>query len=66
MANSVCYQCQERHAGCHATCEKGIAEEKRNEEIRRKRFLDNIENDSVRLKAINRKNMHDKKAGRKT
>ena len=65
MRKSVCYQCPDRHAGCHATCEKGIAEEKRHEEERNRRFLDGIENDSVRIKTYRRKQYRQMKDGRK-
>lgn len=30
----ACYNCSERHAGCHATCERGLAAE---EESRKRR-----------------------------
>lgn len=26
MKHSVCYECQERHVGCHGQCEKYMAE----------------------------------------
>lgn len=65
MAKSVCYQCHDRHAECHATCEKGIAEEKRHEEERNRRFLDGIENDSVRIKTYRRKQYRQMKDGRR-
>jgi hypothetical protein len=65
MGNSVCYQCPDRHSECHATCEKGIAEEKRNEAARNKRYLDGIENDSVRIKTYRRKQYRQMKDGRR-
>lgn len=67
MANSVCYQCQKRTTPktCESSCPERQAELMRQDAIRHQRYLDGIENDSVRLKRINSKNMHDKKAGRK-
>lgn len=65
MGNSVCYQCPDRHAGCHATCEKGIAEEKRHEEERNKRYLENMTCGSVRIRQISIRNLKHKQRGRK-
>lgn len=33
---SVCYGCTERHAGCHATCERGLAAEAESRKRREK------------------------------
>ena len=30
MKHSVCYECQERHVGCHGQCEKYMAEREAN------------------------------------
>lgn len=33
----VCYKCQDRKVGCHATCDKYLSESKKNEELRNRR-----------------------------
>ena len=66
MSNSVCHNCPKRQIPktCEASCPERQQELHMLEEMRHQRYLDGIENDSVRLKNINRKNMHDRKSGR--
>lgn len=41
----ACYQCPDRHLGCHADCEKYLEEVRAREEVRKKKeqFYDGIE-----------------------
>lgn len=51
----VCYKCADRKIGCHAECEKYLAERKKNDEINKKHYeerkrLDDIYNYRRRAK----------------
>ena len=39
--NSPCYQCKDRHQGCHAECETYREWDEANEKARQKNFKDN-------------------------
>lgn len=66
MRNSVCFNCRKRTVPktCESTCPERQAEIRHLEEVRHQRYLDGIENDSVRLRRIRQKDAKDRKAGR--
>lgn len=42
MGKAPCKNCTERHAGCHSQCEKYIAFARESEEIRQKRYSEQM------------------------
>lgn len=66
MSNSVCHNCPKRQIPktCEASCPERQQELRVLEERRHKRYLDGIENDSVRLQRIRKKDAKDRKMGR--
>lgn len=58
-AIKCCYKCEERHVGCHSTCERYIEESKVIEK-QRKEHLEKLNRDAHIYASMNRKRRNKK------